>query len=66
MLPIDARGATLIAKDGWLICPVCGKGRVKKLLPTTRTTDDVVYCKLCGKEAIVNINQCLCQSACAT
>lgn len=54
------------AKDGWLICPKCGRGKVLKLNPATRATDLVVYCKVCGKESIVNIDECLCPSACAT
>lgn len=62
----DARHGKLVAKDGWLICPACGRGRVKRLMPTTRSKDDIVYCKVCGRESIVNINECLCQSACAT
>lgn len=26
----------LIIKDGWVLCPVCGKGKLQKLLPDTR------------------------------
>lgn len=25
-----------------------------------------VFCKVCGAESIVNIDECLCRSACAT
>lgn len=49
-----------------MICPKCGRGKVLKLNPATRATDLVVYCKVCGKESIVNIDECLCLSACAT
>lgn len=61
-----AKHGKMIARDGKLICPLCGKGKVLKLKPTTRAEDLVVYCKVCGKESIVNIDECLCQSACAT
>jgi transcription elongation factor Elf1 len=56
----------LIAKKGWLMCPACGRGKVLKLTPRTRAEELTVYCKLCGAESIVNIDQCLSQSACAT
>lgn len=45
----------LVTKDGWIICPVCGKGKILKINP-----DSIVYhlprkCKRCGQETIVNI-----------
>lgn len=57
--------AKLKVKDRWLICPACGRGKVLKLNPATRAVSLTVYCKLCGAESIVNIDECLCQSACA-
>lgn len=56
----------LTAKNGWLICPACGRGKVLKLNPETRAVDLTVFCKVCGTESIVNIDECLCLSACAT
>ena len=48
------------------MCPSCGKGRVLRIYPETRAKYLQVYCKRCGHEHIVNIDECLCQSACAT
>nr|DAW41312.1 MAG TPA: transposase-like protein [Caudoviricetes sp.] len=62
----DEKCGKLIAKDGWLMCPKCGRGKVLRLNPKTRATSLVVYCKHCGMESIVNIDECLCLSACAT
>ena len=56
----------LVAKDGWLLCPRCGRGKVLRLNSETRARSLTVYCKLCGKESIVNIDECLCHRACAT
>ena len=56
----------LIVKDGKIVCPRCGKGKTQKILPTSRGTDIVIYCKVCGNESIVDIDERLCHSACAT
>ena len=56
----------LVIKDGWLMCPSCGKHRVLRVYPDTRAKCLQVYCKRCGQENIVNIDECLCQRACAT
>lgn len=60
------KAGKLIVKDGWLLCPTCGRGKVLKLNPGTRAVDLTVFCKVCGTESIVNIDECLCPSACAT
>ena len=36
-------------------CPVCGKGAVAYLLPTTQIRDLPVKCKRCGAESVLNI-----------
>ena len=36
-------------------CPVCGKGAVAYLLPTTAIRDLPVKCKRCGAESVLNI-----------
>lgn len=36
-------------------CPVCGKGAVAYLLPTTEIRDLPVKCKRCGAESVLNI-----------
>lgn len=43
-------------KRRWLSCPLCGRGKVLKLLPTTSATDLIVYCRNCKRESIVNID----------
>lgn len=45
----------ITVKGGWAICPVCGKGKLLKLLPDTYTRNLPVKCKRCGQESIVNI-----------
>lgn len=54
---------TLTVKDGWLLCPVCGKHKVLRLTPETTAKDLPVYCKRCGQESIVNIDQSLSRRA---
>ena len=41
--------------QGWLMCPVCGKMKLARVLPTTSVKDLALYCKHCGKESVVNI-----------
>ncbi len=45
----------LSVKDGWLICPVCGKGKLQKILPSTTAKNLPRKCKRCGQETLVNI-----------
>lgn len=47
--------ATMVSKDGWAICPVCHKGKLIKLLPTTTVHDLPCKCKRCGQETKLNI-----------
>ena len=37
-------------------CPVCKKGPVLYLLPTTEVKDLPVKCKKCGAESVINIS----------
>ena len=46
----------MVTKDGWAICPVCGKGKLLKLRPDTAVRNLPVKCKRCGQESIVNID----------
>ena len=46
----------LVVKDGWVICPVCGKGKLLKLRPDTTTRNLPCKCKRCGQESLVNID----------
>ncbi len=45
----------LIVKDGWVLCPVCRKGKVLKVREDTEVKNLEVRCKLCGQKSIVNI-----------
>lgn len=45
----------LTVKDGWLLCPVCRKGKVLKVREDTEVKNLEVRCKLCGQKSIVNI-----------
>lgn len=47
--------ATIVSKDGWAICPVCGKGKLIKLLATTTVHDLPCKCKRCGHITKLNI-----------
>lgn len=41
--------------DGWVICPVCGKGKLLKVSPETVVRKLECKCKLCGRISEVNI-----------
>lgn len=47
--------AKLVVKDGWVKCPICGRGKLLKILPTSIAHDIPRQCKLCKAETIVNI-----------
>lgn len=51
----NAESGKLVIKDGWVFCPVCGKGKLQKILPSTTAHDLPRKCKRCGHEIIVNI-----------
>ena len=46
---------TISVRDGWAICPKCGKGKLLKILPDTSVKNLPCKCKLCRQESIVNI-----------
>ena len=45
----------LIIKNGWVMCPVCGKGKILKINPDTTVRNLPRPCKRCGQISIVNI-----------
>lgn len=45
----------LVTKDGWVMCPVCGKGKILKVNPDTTVHNLPRPCKRCGQISIVNI-----------
>ncbi len=52
---IENKCGKLTVEDDWVICPVCGKGKLLKLLPTSIVRNLPSKCKRCGQETIVNI-----------
>ena len=60
------KGDKLATKNGWLLCPCCGRGKVLRLTAETSARSLAVYCKICKKESIVNIDESLSFNACAT
>lgn len=45
----------LVIKNGWVMCPVCGRGKILKINPDTSVRRLPRACKLCKQETIVNI-----------
>ena len=52
----NMRCGKLIIRDGWVICPVCRKGKLLKLRPDTAARNLPCKCKRCGQESLVNID----------
>lgn len=55
MLQQGQKCGKLVIKNGWAMCPVCGKGKLLKLLPTSSARDIPRQCKICKQETILNI-----------
>lgn len=51
----DVRCGKLTVRDGWVICPVCRKGKLLKIRPDTIARNLPMKCKRCGQETVVNI-----------
>lgn len=47
-------------KDGFLLCPICGRRTDQKIRPDTSATNLPLYCKKCKQTTIVDI-KCLCR-----
>ena len=45
----------LVIKNGWVICPMCGKGKILPVNPDSTCYHLPRKCKRCGQETIVNI-----------
>ena len=46
----------MTVKDGWVICPVCRKGKVLKIRPDSIVRNLDCKCKICGQISEVNID----------
>jgi hypothetical protein len=62
----NAHDILLVSAGGKLICPLCGRPTQQRVLPTTTLTDFPLYCKVCRRESVVNVNMSLSQSLCAS
>ena len=51
----EAKSGKLIVKDGWLMCPICRKGKLLKVRADTTAHNLPRKCKRCGQETLVNI-----------
>lgn len=56
MLYSQKESGKLIIKNGWVMCPVCGKGKILKVNRTTIVRNLPSFCRRCGQETIVNID----------
>lgn len=57
MQSLDYRGKILTVEGGWLACPVCGRNhRLLRITPQTQARDLPLFCKRCGNEILVNID----------
>ena len=54
-MQITKKPDTLVIKDGRVICPVCGKGKLLLTRPDTAVRNLPRKSKRCGQETIVNI-----------
>ena len=46
----------LSVKDGWIVCPGCGK-HIQRITPTTEARALPVYCRGCRREIILDIDR---------
>lgn len=52
----EIKSDKLVIKNGWVLCPICGKGKLLKILPESAVKNLPCKCKLCGQETQVNID----------
>lgn len=54
----ETKRGTLVTKDGWLTCPVCGRNhRLLRIGPETTAHGLPVYCRTCRSEIILDIDK---------
>lgn len=44
-------------REGWILCPRCGQGKVLWLRPETRAVGLEVHCKRCKQRSILDIDE---------
>ena len=49
------KSGKLIVRGGWAMCPLCGKGKLQRVLPTTSAKNLPRYCKRCHQEIVIDI-----------
>lgn len=52
----DDAGRMLEVRDGWVICPACGRGRVMRLHPKTHGEMIPFYCKRCRRGGFLTVS----------
>ncbi|MEY8388290.1 cysteine-rich KTR domain-containing protein [Oscillospiraceae bacterium 38-13] len=52
---VECEAGKLRIKDSWVLCPVCRRKKVLRLLPGTRARNLAVYCRSCKTESVVDI-----------
>lgn len=41
--------------ENWILCPVCGKGKVLHVLPGTRAVELEVFCRRCRQRSVIDV-----------
>lgn len=54
-MQVTANCGKLIVQGGWAMCPLCGKGKLQRVLPTTSAQNLPRYCKRCRREIVIDI-----------
>lgn len=58
------RGTLYMVRDGFLICPICGRNhKLLRIDPETRAKHLAVWCKICRREIILDIDECQCRES---
>ena len=51
------KSCTLIVRNGWIVCPICGNKRLFRLDAETEARNLPVYCRDCKHEIILDITR---------
>ncbi len=47
----------IVTKDGFILCPICKRQKVLRVLPDTSGKRIPIYCRNCKQESIIDIDQ---------